>query len=172
MTQISELERSAKRAYEIGRTRHGLKYAFGASPLALLAYAECGPKLLCLIGSFGLISIAFYFGYRGQTLERALKAGLGAGLLAFALPMVACSVSVMQPWILPICFAGGLASGLMIGLRSFRLKADRLTFLSAASLVVLAAGTLGCALAGVGGVAGMMLGVGLTTVPAAIGARA
>jgi hypothetical protein len=63
-----------------------------------------------------------------------------------------------------VCLASGVAGGLVIGAWSVR-RGLRGQGLVAAGLVAILAGSLGCLIVGVGGLAGLALGLGLGAMP-------
>jgi hypothetical protein len=67
--------------------------------------------------------------------------------------------------VLPICFVGGVVGGLVLGYMGSRPPVDARTFWVGAVTVTLAAGSVGCLLAGAAGLAGLAVGLLLGTVP-------
>jgi len=115
--------------------------------------------------------------WHGRIATRAARAGLKAGMVAFAVPVAAfhsyfaphcCTLTDML-----IVNAGcGLGVGILLSVESTHLQAQRNVFLLFASVVAALCGMLGCILFGPMGLAGMAAGVVLSTAPIAIYRRA
>jgi hypothetical protein len=177
MTAPDRLRQRARRAYEWGRL---WRAAIKAWPALLLTALSCWlchePELSVAIGA-GLFTLATGLGWYGRIGTQAASAGLKAGMGAFAVP-VAAFHSYFAPYcctltgMLIVNGGSGLAVGLLLSFESARLQAQRNVFLMFASMVAALCGMLGCILFGPMGLAGMAVGVLLSTAPVAIYRRA
>lgn len=164
MSEISEttLRRSARRAYEIGRLPGALRLGALAAVLALPGLLYCQATALaalCLAG-FALVVIAGRI--RGEGYEEGSRAGMLAGILPCLIPAIlrvanpalCAALCTNRPW---FCAAGGVAAGVILGLRSK--TSGGLPFWASAIVVLGFASALGCIPAGALGFAGLALGV-------------
>jgi hypothetical protein len=134
----------------------------GAAILAIPGFWICNQTPLaaaCLVG-FGLVVAAGRF--RGESYEDGSRAGALAGILPCLLPAV---IRAFDPDLCALLFArgawicgiGGLAAGVVLGLRG-RVAAGPPFWLSAVAALGFAA-ALGCIPAGAIGFAGLGVGV-------------
>jgi hypothetical protein len=158
----SALRRTARRAYEWGRARGALVRGSAATLLAIPALFLCdqtGWAAVCAAG-FGLVVAAGRF--RGGPYERGSRAGALAGILPCLLPAVVraadpnlCVLLGSQgPW---ICAAGGIAAGIVLGLRAR--EAQGASYWGSALAALGCAGALGCMPAGLFGFVGLGAGM-------------
>ncbi len=159
----------ARRAYETGRALRGLRRAAAVIPMAALSAWGCGRPEATVLAAALLAAVVVGLEWRGQDLCRAGRVGLIAGLPPLLLPLAirgtmhACNASFCLSYSV-VCFASGIAGGLVIGAWSVR-RDLRGRGLAAAGLVAVLAGSLGCLIAGVGGLVGLSLGLGLGATP-------
>lgn len=171
------LRERARRAYELGRVRRGLGFALWVLPMVALSLFACRRPLLTLIAGALLYALVAAFGARGQAYGRALRPGLLAGSVPLLLPLLmrmgghACLGGACWSLCMIGCIAGGTLAGAAIGIASAAQHEERGTFIAVASLVAGLAGVLGCAVAGAAGISGMVLGLALAPLPAAMAAR-
>jgi len=169
--EADALKVRAKRAYELGRVRRGLRFAVLPLPLMILSTNVCGaPIPICLTGGALMLLVAL-FAWRGGSYEAAIKPGLFAGLGAYALPLIGevlglCGGERMMA--ASLCFLGGVLTGAFLGARVIREPIQRGRFLFAGCVIASLVGSLGCVLAGLGGVLGMVLGVTTISIPAVL----
>jgi hypothetical protein len=127
------------------------------------------PVLTIAVGAVLVLACAFYK-WRGLALKRAVAPGLASGTLAAIIPMIGracgegcspllggfCSVS---------CILAGIAAGATVAYFARKQDRDRATFLFAAGTIAMLAGSLGCALAGFGGIIAMTAGAIASAAP-------
>ncbi len=167
----------ARRALESGYGRAALA-ALWPAPflLALAAALGCaGPRLAVLAPL--LLVVALGLGWRGGATRRAVAPALIAGAFPLALPLLAttCGTTCGEPRVasacLLACLAGGALGGLTLGIAAARERDASLSFLSSGALVATVAGALGCWVAGVPGLAGLVVGLASGSIPARAVAR-
>ena len=161
----STLRAEARRSYEKGRFAAALRSTWFLPPLLAVSLWGCGsPHVTCAAGALAL-GLAVYLEWRGEAYARARRAGLVAGLVPFALPLVMralghpCGPDGCSAFI-SMAVAGGLVAGVGVGLWTSSSRAAALGLLFAALV-----GSLGCALAGVAGLAAMAGALVATSVP-------
>jgi hypothetical protein len=112
--------------------------------------------------------------WRGGTAGRGVAPGLVAGVVPLAFPLVACPLCarVGGPWPIVMCVLGGVVSGAILALYASREAKSRATFVFWSGLVAALAGSMGCAILGIGGVAAMAAGlVSMTPIALAVAPR-
>lgn len=164
MTPPAALLLQAKAAYERGRRRWALSRAL---PLALL------PALPLLLGArpsgalglgFALTLGFFLLLWMGRDFGKGAWAGLGAGLFALVLPLMAqvaghaCLGDGCYSLCIPACITGGLVAGFMVS-RRCQSSASPAIALSSALGVAFLTGALGCSCVGYSGVLGLLAGL-------------
>jgi hypothetical protein len=176
-TAPDEFRHRARRAYEWGRLWRAAVKAWPALLLTVLSCWWCHePGLSIAIGA-GLFALATGLVWYGQIASQAARAGLKAGMLAFAVPVAAfhsyfAPYFCTLPGMLIVNGACGLGVGILLSFESARLQAQRNVFLLFASVVAALCGMLGCILFGPMGLTGMAVGILLSTAPVAIYRRA
>jgi hypothetical protein len=157
------------RAYERGRWLKGLRTAMVVVPLMFVSFGCCGnPRASIAIGVFlaGLITVLVW---RGGSASRAVPASLAGGIAALAIPLLACpacdSLGVKGALPFVFCVVGGIASGAIVVSYAAResTRSDKATFVFAGGAIAALAGSLGCVVVGLGGVAAMAIGLALVT---------
>jgi hypothetical protein len=169
-----DLKARARRAYEGGRLRRALLPAVLIPPAASLAFLQCAqplPSVACSV-ALGILVAAML--YRGQDWGRGARAGLAAGLVPFLLPPAieafgSPALCDLLPW---FCAAGGAAAGLVLASRRRVRLENPAAYWVTAALVTLLAGTVGCWIAGVAGLAGLAAGLVAGAVPLLVPVRA
>lgn len=159
----------ARRAYEWSRVKHAALYSSVALVLTAVSSAVCQESTWSLAIGGGLFALATGLMWRGGVATRAARAGLKAGMLAFAVPVfifhgffdIHCGIET----ILIVNAIAGLGAGILLSIQSARLESQRNAFLLGAAPVVLLSGTLGCLLFGPVGVASMAIGYLASTAP-------
>jgi hypothetical protein len=110
--------------------------------------------------------------WRGRVSTAAVRAGLAAGLIPFALLLTLkcggalCMLGDCMTHCARFCGFGGLAAGVLLALRARRHPDDVVEFLVSASAVAALTGLLGCFVGGLTGMAWMLMGELVATVPA------
>ena len=172
MESTDALKAKARRAYEIGRVRRGMRFSLFPLPMIAFSGNVCGaPIPVCATGAALMILIGF-LAWRGESYEAAIKPGLIAGLSAYALPFVGEHLGICGGGNMiaaaSLCFLGGVITGAFLGARTLKEQLHRGRFLFAGCVIASLVGSLGCVLAGLGGVLGMVLGVTTISLPAVL----
>jgi hypothetical protein len=170
------LMKRARRAYELGRLGRASRFGLLAVPPSVVSVDACTSDLMCGVCGSLLAVLLVAFAWRGETYERAIWPGFLAGITAFSVPLIGsaiglCAPGAPIPLCLLFCVLGGLAAGAFVGLRMLDSE-RRATFLIAGISVAGLVGSLGCAIAGIAGVTGMIVGVAITAAPIWIWAQA
>jgi hypothetical protein len=159
-----------RRAYELGRLRAALGVAIYVVPMITTSLAWCGRPITTIVVGAALLIAAIVFAWRGGAYGRAVLPGLWAGAAPLVLPILVRGGGVCEmgggrcvPWCLLGCFGGGLVAGVAIAWRSLRGARD--TSLVAGAIIAGLAGSMGCVIAGAGGLAGLALGAIAGSIP-------
>jgi len=172
----SALYLRARRAYEAGRARLGLRRAAVAVPLLAVSLVCCGRPSASGTTAALLAAAVAVFEWRGLGLGRGARIGLVAGLPALLVPILvqtagyACGTSfcALYPG---VCGTAGLAGGVLLVI-GCRRRGVEPSGLAAAGLVAALAGSLGCLVAGLPGLVGLALGLAFGSAPALAWRRA
>ncbi len=173
MIAPDKFRQRALRAYEWGRLRRAAVKAWPALLLTAISWWLCHePGLTFAIGG-SLFALAIGLFWYGRVATLAANAGLKAGVVAFAVPVLAFHFyfapnCCTQATMLLINGGCGLGVGVLLSIESAPLQIQRNVFLLFASVVASISGMLGCILFGPIGLAGMAAGVLLATAPVAI----
>lgn len=172
----SVLHARVKRAYERGRLRWSATAGAIVLPMiALSLHAGAKPTWAIVTGTV-LLVLAVGFRWYGRTWGRAVLPGLLAGSAPLLLPLLlrtgghCCFGGACVSVCLLGCIGGGVLAGAAIGVASVG-EQDRVGFLGAATLLAALTGTLGCAVVGLSGMAGMIVAVLATSMPIAAAFR-
>lgn len=163
----ADLKRAARSAYERARWTRALAVLVFIAPATFLAThlsmrpgwsIGCGVMLACL---------CVYFRQRGGDAGRSVTPGLCVGFAAAASAIGMCHLGFCGPGDMEMfcgmmCLVGATSSGVLIVFRGSHLTA---------ALVAFTAASLGCAMFGVFGIAGLALGFAAGALPARIYAR-
>jgi hypothetical protein len=167
----------ARRSYEWGRLRFALRRSWIVLPMTMLSLLLCEQPTTTLVAGALLLACTIGLLWRGQACGRAVLPGLLVGLVPLLLPVVlrtsghCCVGTACLSNCFLACIGGGALAGGALGVLSSSEKEARGRFLAAAALVTVLAGTLGCAVMGAAGVAGMIAGVVASSMPVAVLAR-
>ncbi len=166
----------ARRAYERGRVLSGVRRAAVVLPMAGLSLAACGRPAVTTATVLVLAIAIVACEWRGGEAARGCRAGLRASLPALVLPVLvrACGhvcTAALCGLYSPACVAGGALGGFVLVRRAAPARLDG-TGLAIAALVTLAAGSLGCLVAGAGGILGLVAGLAVGLTPALVPRRA
>jgi hypothetical protein len=166
MTEGALLRRS-RWMYELGRARWASRLLLVLLPLLLVARLIGRPAVLILALGGILATAGFGLSMLHDRYARAVRIGVLAGVPAFLLPLLIRSLDLMplgaiagtigDPCV-PAAFLSGVAAGWMVSRRA----ADEdhlLLFWAVAVATTALTGSLGCSVAGGGGVVGMIAGV-------------
>jgi hypothetical protein len=159
----------ARRAYEAGRVLLGLRRASVVVPMAAVSFLACGRPAATVLAAGMLALSVTVLEWRGEALGRGARIGLLAGIPPLLLPLIvratvqACSTSFCVSYS-ALCLASGVAGG---GLVAYWVtgRGVRGMAVVAACAVASLAGSLGCLVAGVGGLLGLAAGLGLGVTP-------
>jgi hypothetical protein len=170
------LEVRARRAYEMGRLRAALRVA----PFVLAAAAAavaCGrPAILTGVLASTLLVLCIGVSCAGGPGGRGVMPGLVAGAAPLGMPLLmatvghACFGPACMALCLPACVVGGAVAGVVIARSAARREPDR-RFVASAVAVAALTGALGCTIAGVAGVLGMLAGTVAAGAPVLVAAR-
>lgn len=157
-----------RRAYELGRMRRGLASS-------LLALPMIGVSLLCsgdgtgsaLVGALLILVIAGLV-WRGGAVARGVLPGIVAGTAPLAFPLIIELGCAAPEACFPACIAGGVAGGVIIAAYALRMKEGRASFVLGAGAVAAVAGSLGCAVVGLAGIAAMAGALVAVSLPVAL----
>jgi hypothetical protein len=180
---MDEARSRAKNAYEWGRAQMALTHALIAFPAMLIALispasrvhiAACGGALFCVVAIFSFL---------GGTQGRSVMPGLLAGFLPLVVPAILrtlghgctgmeCCLTGRCPTCLVACVGSGLVAGAVIGIATLSESRRPWTLLGSAALIAITAGSLGCLVAGVSGIVGMVAGTIASATPILVARRA
>lgn len=168
-TDLTQLQRRVRRAYELGRLRRAL---LGVAPvLVIIAVAACVAHRPVSTLWFGLatVTIGAVMLWYGRDPQKAVLPGIAAGLvpLVFALcgnHMHACGTDGCSSLCVPACALGGVVAGLAVASVGNQRTAGPWYWVSA-SLLALLTGAMGCACIGYSGVVGLGIGFAAGIVP-------
>lgn len=169
------LAERARRAYELGRLGRKLPMALFAVPPAVVALRVCGGGGTTIALALLLAAALVAAHWRGEEAARGAGAGLLAGAVAFAVPVVAMGTGLCPlgatPQLLALCCGGGLVSGGVLAVFALRGAGRAPLYLLAGGVVAALTGGLGCLLAGFAGLAGVTAGIALGMTPSLALAR-
>ena len=174
--EMTDLERRARRAYELGRLSQALRivpWVLLPAAVALLCGRPVG-LILALCGGALAVSIALLV--RGGMAGRSVGPGLLAGWAALVPPLLlrtaghACFGDSCMALGLPVCAASGALSGILIGRLVLRRGGGPAFWIGAATLAGLT-GAMGCSIGGTFGILGMIAGAVAGSAPALVLAR-
>jgi hypothetical protein len=164
-------------AYERGRARLGVKRALLVLPMATFSWGCCGDPRAAIVVTAALAVLVATLSWRGGPMGRGVMPGLFAGIVPLLVPAAvelgwaASHRTFVLRLSIVACVLGGVASGAIVG-RFARLEKglnserDRALFAVSAGAIAALAGTLGCVVVGMGGIAAMLAGLALATAPA------
>jgi hypothetical protein len=163
----------ARRAYEIGRLRWATRVAWVVLLLVAVSFAAVGGSPVSAATGALLLVTATALRWRGgASTAAAVRAGLAAGLIPFALLLTLkcggalCMVGDCMTHCARFCAFGGLAAGVLLAVRARHHRDHVAGFLIAASAVAALTGLLGCFVGGLTGMAWMVMGELVATLPA------
>jgi hypothetical protein len=174
MTISEDLERRARRGYELGRFGWALRYAAGAVLVAALGLLGCAaPGLPIVLGGL-LFAVLVGFLYRGEALGRGARVGWLAGLIPCwtpaAIRLTQGHCDMLCAHLGAVCLAAGLLAGGVLAFRSRAEHQDR-RFLMAAAGVAVLVGAVGCVTAGLAAAVGMAIALCACTAAPLVTAR-
>jgi hypothetical protein len=170
----SEVWARARRAYELGRVRAGLRVGLFVVPMTVVAAPVCGAPVTAAVLGAALYAITAGLIWRGEEYGEAAGVGLLAGTAPLLLALVLrsgghpCVRDFCWTANLPLLVGGGLVAGAAVALRATRVARRRAAFVAASALVAGITGSLGCVFGGVAGLLGMAAGLLAGSSPAAV----
>jgi hypothetical protein len=178
MSSEAVLLARARRAYEWGRVRAALPRLLFVAPLTVLSLVACGRYAATGAVSVALALILLACLWQGRQAGRGARAGLLAGLgplwLPLGVPVSAHACTESSCLLFPLaCVAGGILGGLVVWRLGARASCGGVCDASCASYALAAlsvaalTGSLGCLVAGLAGVLGMILGMAGGALPLA-----
>ncbi len=167
----------ARRAYELGRLRAAVRRALLLLPILGTAVLCRGDAAGSVPSGVCLIAVVTFCLWRGREYRRGVRPGLLAGFAPLLLPILAQAsghICVAGRCLLfpAVCGAGGVIGGVALGLLAPRPAEGRGVPFVTASLIAGIAGSVGCVVFGLVGLAGMTLGLVLGTAPILVARRA
>ncbi len=166
----------ARRAYELGRLSSQAGALLWAAPLVCFTLVMGHHSGWTWLNFLLLETAIVAMRWRGGDFGRAVVPGLVGGSLAFALPLLACQVSLCavgpSPRLVFVCVGAGVLAGAVLTTRALTRESRSVTFIVSAGTVAALAAAMGCAMAGWAGIAGMLAGLALAGSPALALARA
>jgi hypothetical protein len=174
MAPITEqlLARRGRWLYELGRARWASRTVVLVLALLVVAHLIGRPAGLVLGLGVVLAIAGFALSMLHDRWARAFRVGVLAGLPAFLLPLLIRSLDLLprgtgiDPCV-PASFLSGVAAGWFVSRRALE-EEHRLPFWVVAVATTALLGTLGCTVAGGGGVMGMVIGVLAGSAPVAL----
>jgi len=158
------IARQARWAYELGRLWTASRVLLLVVPLLAVAKAVGRPPVLVFGLGAVVVLISLALASFHDRYARAVRIGVFAALPAFISTLLARELgllplagTVLDPC-LPASFVSGVLAGVLVSLRAIE-ESQPLSFWIAAVIVTALLGTLGCSVAGSGGVLGLMAGV-------------
>jgi hypothetical protein len=174
--EMTDLERRARRAYELGRLSQALRvvpWVLLPAAVALLCGRPAG-LIFALCAAVLAVSVALLV--RGGMAARSVGPGLAAGWAALVPPLLlrtaghACFGDSCMALGLPACAVGGALSGILIGRLVLR-RGGGAAFWIGAGILAGLTGAMGCSIGGSFGILGMIAGVVAGSAPAVVLAR-
>ncbi len=155
----TQLKTQARRAYEVSRLISASKFLWITLPILVLSLLTCGSVIAPILLGVALSLLVVGSKWRGMEFGIAVKPGLIAGAIAFAIPLVfhvtgLCCRSELE---IEICLLSGLIGGAVLGRQVGVVSRKRWKVLSIASFIAILTAALGCLSLGIGAVAGLSL---------------
>lgn len=157
----------ARRAYELGRVRSALPVLKWILPLVAVSIAICGEPVASLSLGALLSVTSVYFLWRGQKLGQGVQAGLVIGTATFLIPIFAevtgkcCALGSHAV----LCSTLGLVAGAAVGYHILKVRETEGRYLLSVTAMTILTASLGCAILGLSGTAGLVIGVLIPTIP-------
>lgn len=171
--ESADLAARARRAYETGRVWWALQIGWLVATLLAISFVSVGASSVSLATGIALLGVTATMRWRGQTWSAAVRSGLLAGLIPFALLLSIkcgsgyfCALGGCMTNCTHFCAFGGLAAGVLLATRANRRQSQVIEFLVASSVVAALTGLLGCFVGGLTGMLWMILGELAATLPA------
>jgi hypothetical protein len=169
-TEISNLRRRAKRAYEVGRLRHAAAWSIPALLIGgMVALMVREVSMPLVLGSLLYLASMFLLWW-GRAPGRGVLPGIAYGLLPLGAGVIAklhghvCMGGACYDVCLPLCIGGGILAGFFIARVAARSENPMAVFFSA-SATALFTGAIGSSCVGFHGIIGMGIGLGFGFAP-------
>ena len=165
----------ARRAYELGRFRAQAWLVLPVFALAAVAlhFNRRPDATFALAGALLLVTLGLR--WRGQGFGAGVVPGLMGGAVAFLLPLLACGTGFCSRTVtlrlLLICSLAGALAGAVLTVRALKGYGCSLACVASAGAVAALTASLSCNVAGIGGIAGMLVGLAAASGPAFVLAR-
>jgi len=171
------LQERARRAYETGRLGAALRRSLLLLPVVGIGLACCARPVPTLACGAGLVGIVTFCLWRGREYRRGVGPGLVAGFVPLLLPILAQATGhlcvsgrcLLYP---AVCGVGGLLGGITLGRFAPPPRDARGIPFVTACLVAALAGSIGCLLYGLVGLAVMIAGLLVGAAPVLTARRA
>ncbi len=169
--------RRARSSYELGRLRATIRDTWVVAPIVAVGALRHSNFRLMFAAATVLFVINTALSWRGQSWARSVWPGYLAGAAPLLIPSLAPAQSVCWiggscwPLCVLLCPISGLMAGVGVAVLAMRQEEGRLPFLAATTLVAATTGAIGCALAGLLGIAGMIAGGLVGVLPVYVGAQ-
>lgn len=176
MVNLEQLRTRGLWAYETGRIRMASRIALILIPAAALCLFEARGREACACLSVLLLTLAIGLRWRHRRGTDTVTTGLLAGSIPLAGGLVLarlglrCGAEGSASLCLGFSVLVGIGAGVLIAVREAK-RAERFWSWVTAGTVAALAASLGCVRLGLMGVAGVVLGMAVGTVAAAILAR-
>src|SRR5215467_1188059 len=161
------LVRRSRWMYELGRARWASRILLVLLPLLVAARLIGRPAVLVVVLGGILVTLGFAVSMLHDRYARAVRIGVLAGIPAFLLPLLIRSLdllplgeiagTIVDPCV-PASFLSGVAAGWVVSRRAIDEEYQRSFWAVAVATTALTA-SMGCSVAGGGGVLGMIGGV-------------
>jgi hypothetical protein len=169
----ADLAARARQAYEGGRLRWAAQSGWIVLALFALSSVAVGPSPVSAVTAALLVVAATVMRWRGGTWTTAVRAGLFAGLIPYALLLTLkcgggafCALGGCMTHCVRFCAFGGLAAGAFLAARARRHDGRIVPFLAGATLIAALTGLMSCFVGGLTGMAWMLLAELAATLPA------
>jgi hypothetical protein len=171
--ESADLAARARRAYEAGRLRRAAQIAWVVLALVFGSFVAVGASPVSAATGLALLFLTIALRWRGQTWGAAVRTGLTAGLIPYALLItfkcsssLYCSLGGCMSHCVRFCGFGGLAAGVLLAMRARQHDEDIAQFMVAGTAVAALTGLLGCFVGGMTGMLWMLVGELAATIPA------
>lgn len=164
MVNLELLRANGLRAYEVGRFRAAARAALIIVPVSVVCALATGQRETCACLGVLLLASAVFLRWRNRRGVESVATGLLAGSVPLALgALVArfapeCANAPLLSICTALCAATGIASGVIISVRTTRGHGDLVSVATASCIAMLAA-SMGCVGLGAAGVLGASMGL-------------
>jgi hypothetical protein len=171
--ESADLAARARRAYEAGRLGWATQIAWVVLTLVGVSFVAVGASTISAATGVALLAATIALRWRGRVWSAAVRAGLTAGLIPYALLLtfscgsgLYCALGGCVEHCVRFCGIGGLAAGVLLAARARHHGEQTAQFMLASSVVAALTGLLGCFVGGLTGMLWMVVGELAATIPA------